>query len=52
MSDVDTELERIASYLIDQREEPWPDQEVRRVHYWRDKAIKSANDLRKLKGNQ
>jgi len=52
MSDVEVELERIANYLIGQHDEPWPDQDINRANYWRDKAIKAADDIRKLKGNQ
>jgi hypothetical protein len=40
---------RVADRLIDQRDEPWPSgTESDRLHYWRDKAIKAAADLRTL----
>lgn len=42
-------VERVAAYLIDQRDEPWPvGSDPERLHYWRDKAIKAANDLREI----
>lgn len=37
----------IADYLIDQRDEPWPEiSNSDRLHYWRDKAIEAANRIR------
>lgn len=40
------ELAEIAEYLIDQRDEPWPQgSESDRLHYWRSKAINAANRL-------
>lgn len=43
------EVERLADSLADQSDEPWPHgTESARLHYWRDKAIKVANELRAL----
>jgi hypothetical protein len=42
-------IERVADFLVDQRDEPWPNgTEGDRLHYWRDKAIKAASALRAL----
>jgi len=42
-------IEAIARRLIDQHDEPWPQgTESDRLHYWRNKAIQAANDLRAL----
>lgn len=44
-------MSRVAEFIIDQRDEPWPGgAESDRLHYWRDKAIKAANDLRASMG--
>lgn len=40
------EIDHIADRLTDQRNEP--DFEMARLHYWRDKAIKAAHELRSL----
>lgn len=37
----------IAERLVDQRDEPVPN-ETQRLHYWRDKAIKSAQALKEI----
>lgn len=45
-------VRRVADFLVDQRDEPWPNgTEGDRLHYWRDKAIKAANDLRASMGS-
>lgn len=42
-------LKRIADELTDQRDEPWPTiRPEQRVHYWRNKAINAANDLKRI----
>jgi hypothetical protein len=47
--DVIGRLREIADRLVDQRDEPWPAGTAeKRLHYWRDKAIKAADDLRTL----
>jgi hypothetical protein len=41
-----SKLQDIADYLIDQRDEPWPNgSESKRLHYWRDKAILAARRM-------
>lgn len=43
------QIEQIADFLIDQRDEPWPGgTESDRLHYWRNKAIAAARDLQAL----
>jgi hypothetical protein len=40
------EITAIADNLMFQLEEPWPGSDSARLHYWRDKAIKAANDIK------
>lgn len=43
------QIEQIADFLTDQRDEPWPGgTESDRLHYWRNKAIAAARDLQAL----
>lgn len=40
---------KLAVWLVDQRDEPWPaGTDIERLHYWRDKAISAAAALAAL----